>query len=224
MFKEVLRVHSMTWKADQNLCRLLSLRIVNRNSSPRTSGLFGAPKEETPAGLAFRHSRWFFFCPWFGYSSTFLRPLCSMPVTALPRSYGRSDSCPPRSSSTLGGMNSSSRRRQVSLVHTARPSMPSVTKHLAHPAIASPLPAQRGRLPGLYSGLDFTLNPQARRYARPNRVRQPTDCMFASGCSPPRLTTRQLPSATGIGHLPEGDFHPSDCACSQAHGFRLSPE
>ena len=49
--------------------------------------------------------------------------------------------------------------------------MHSVTKHLARPAIASPLPTQRGRLPGLYPGLDFTLNPQARRYARPNRVR-----------------------------------------------------
>jgi hypothetical protein len=34
----------------------------------------------------------------------------------------------------------------------------------------------------------------------------------------------QLPSATGSGHLPEGDFHPSDRACSQAHGLRLSPE
>ena len=72
-----------------------------------------------------------------------------------------------------------------------------------------------------YPGLDFTLNPQARRYARPNRVPHRTDCMFASGCSPPRLTATQLPSATGSGHLPEGDFHPSDRACSQAHGFRL---
>jgi hypothetical protein len=43
------------------------------------------------------------------------------------------------------------RLRQVSLVHTARPSMHSVTKHLTRPATASPLPAQRGRLPGLLS-------------------------------------------------------------------------
>ena len=73
-------------------------------------------------------------------------------------------------------------------------------------------------------GLDFTLNPQARRYVRPNRVRYPTDCMFASGCFPPRLAATQLPSATGNGHLPEEDFHLSDCACSQAHGFRPPPE
>ncbi|MDP2972977.1 MAG: hypothetical protein Q8P64_27780 [Deltaproteobacteria bacterium] len=32
-----------------------------------------------------------------------------------------------------------------------RPSMHSVTKHLTHPVIASPLPAQRDRLPGLLS-------------------------------------------------------------------------
>src|SRR5271157_3195992 len=37
------------------------------------------------------------------------------------------------------------------------------------------------------SGQDFALNPEARRNVRPNRVRYPTDCMFASGCSPPRL-------------------------------------
>ena len=28
----------------------------------------------------------------------------------------------------------------------------------------------------------------------PNRVRQPTGCSFASGCSPPRLAATQLPS------------------------------
>ena len=109
---------------------------------------------------------------------------------------------------------------QVSPVHTARPSIHSVTKHLTRPATASLLPTQRDRLPVLNAqGLDFTLNPQARRYARPNRVRYPTDCMFASGCSPHRPTATQLPSATGIGHLPREDLHLPDRACSQAHGF-----
>jgi len=37
---------------------------------------------------------------------------------------------------------------QVSLVHTARPSMHSVTLHLARPTTAFQLPAQRGGLPG----------------------------------------------------------------------------
>jgi hypothetical protein len=36
---------------------------------------------------------------------------------------------------------------QVSLLHTARPSMHSVSKHLSRPAIASLLPTQRDRLP-----------------------------------------------------------------------------
>jgi len=40
---------------------------------------------------------------------------------------------------------------QASLLHMTRPTMHSVTTHLTRPAIASPLPAQRGRLPGLLS-------------------------------------------------------------------------
>jgi hypothetical protein len=197
-------------------------RVVNRCSFAADNVFIRALDEESPVCLASRHSHWFRFCPMRNYSSTFLRSLRSRPITALPRYYGRSDSCSPGSSAP-SGMNTVSISQQVSLVHTARPSMHSVTKHLARPAIASPLPTQRDRLPGLYPGLDFTLNPQARRYARPNRVRYPTDCMFASGCSPPRLAATQLPLATGSGHLPEGDFHPSDRACFQAHGYRLSP-
>ena len=34
-------------------------------------------------------------------------------------------------------------------------------------------------------------------YVRPNRVRLPVDWSLASGCSPPRLTATQFPSATG---------------------------
>jgi len=92
---------------------------------------------------------------------------------------------------------------QVSLIHSARPSMHSVTIHLTRPAIASPLPAQRDRLPGLCPGLDFALGLQAHRYARPNRVRHPTDCIFASGCSPPHLAAAQLPLATRERASPE---------------------
>jgi len=74
-------------------------------------------------------------------------------------------------------------------------------------------------------GLEFTLNPKAPHGVRPNRVRNvATDYVFASGCSPPHLAVTQLPSATGSGHLPEEDFHLPTRACSQAHGFRLTPE
>ena len=44
------------------------------------------------------------------------------------------------------------------------------------------------------------------------------DWSFASGCSPPRLSTTQLPSATDRPVFPSGrDFHPSVGAYSQAH-------
>jgi len=65
------------------------------------------------------------------------------------------------------------------------------------------------RPPGLNPGLDFALGLQAHRYARPNRVRHPTDCMFTSGCSPPHLAAAQLPLATRERASPgEGTFTP----------------
>ena len=45
----------------------------------------------------------------------------------------------------------------------------------------------------------------------------PTDRSFASGCSQPRLTTRQLPSATVSKPDTERDFHPPDSSRLQAH-------
>jgi len=78
-----------------------------------------------------------------------------------------------------------------------------VTKHPTRPVIASLLLTQRGRLPDSFeSGLDFALNPQTRRYVWPNHVRNPTGCLFASGCSPPRFAATQLPSAIGGEHPP----------------------
>ena len=166
-------------------------------------------------------------------TSTFLRPFAPRP---LRRFFATMDALTPNRRALrvlIRGIELPSCPDQVSLVHTARPSLHSVTNHLTRPAIASMLPTQRDRLPGVIApGLDFALNPQARRYVRPNRVRHPrirsgtssTGCMFASGCSPPRLTATQLPSATGGEHPPREDFHLSNRACSQAHGFRFSPE
>jgi hypothetical protein len=53
---------------------------------------------------------------------------------------------------------------------------------------------------------DFAMNEQARRSSPPNRVRYPTDQQFASGCSPPRLTATQLPSATELWLPPARTF------------------
>jgi hypothetical protein len=95
--------------------------------------------------------------------------------------------------------------------------MHSVTNHPACSAAAFPLPLQRDRR--LYSflyGSGFTLYEEVRRTTRPNCVRYPrirsgassTDYLFASGRSPPRLTTTKLPSATGIGHNPRVGLSP----------------
>jgi len=185
-------------------------RVVNRCSFAMGSVSSRALEGESPACLASRHSHWLRFYPVLDYPSTFLHPFAPR---ALPRFFALTGALTPaqRALRTLTrGNEHPPYSRQVSLVHTARPSMHSVTKHLARPAIASPLPAQRDRLPGLCPGLDFALNPKARRYARPNRVRHnPTDCMFASGCSPPHLTAAQLPLATRErASLGEGTFTP----------------
>ena len=66
---------------------------------------------------------------------------------------------------------------------------------------------------------DFAMNEQARRSSPPNRVRHPTDRQFASGCSPPRLTATQLPSATEFVAYSDTDFHRANVAPSRAHSF-----
>jgi hypothetical protein len=184
------------WNARHNDFFPNHSRVVNRGSFAMGSVSSRALEEESPACLAPRHSHWFRFYPGLSYLSTFLHPFAPR---ALPRFLALTGALTPAQGALrtlIRGNEHPPYPRQVSLVNPAQPSMHSVTKHLTRPAIASPLPTQRDRLPGLYPGLDFTLNPQARRYARPNRVRYPTDCMFASGCSPPRLTATQLPLAT----------------------------
>ena len=211
------------WNARHNDFFPNHSRVVNRGSFAMGSVSSRALEEESPACLASRHSHWLRFYPVLTYLSTFLHPFAPR---ALPRFFALTDALTP----AQGALRTLTRGnehppypRQVSLVHTARPAMHSVTTHLARPAIASPLPTQRGRLPGLYPGLDFTLNPQARRYARPNRVRHPTDCMFVSGCSPPRVAATQLPLTTRERASPrEGTFAPQIAPAPRrtAPGFR----
>ena len=70
--------------------------------------------------------------------------------------------------------------------------------------------------------LGFASSQQARRNARPNRVRHPTDRWFTSGYSPPRLVATQLPSVTGLDSVwPEEDLHLFDIVRSRAHWERL---
>jgi hypothetical protein len=59
-------------------------------------------------------------------------------------------------------------------------------------------------------------------HAKPNRVRYPADWLFASHCSPPRLTTTQLRSATELGRHSGVDSHHSDVVRLKAHGTPAS--
>ena len=156
-----------------------------------------------------RHCHGYCFAPYRHRSSIFLRPFAPRP---LRRFFTTMDALTPdrRALRVLIRDNElPSCPDQVSLVHTARPSMHSVTNHPVCSDVAFLLPIQRVRRPctRLY-GSGFTLNEEARRTTRPNRVRYPTDCIFASGCSPPRLIATQLPSATEIGHNLGGGLSP----------------
>jgi len=95
------------------------------------------------------------------------------------------------------------------LISHTLPGIPSPTTILARLSLYSRL-AQRNRC---VSG--FAITQQARRHVPPNRVRPPTDCHFASGCSPPRLATTQLPSATGLRLTPVRTF---TVQCVRLHG------
>lgn len=61
------------------------------------------------------------------------------------------------------------------------------------------------------------MNPQARRGTLPNQIRFTTDRQFASGCSPPRLATTQLPLASEVTTSSGMDLHHADYVHSQTH-------
>ncbi len=81
--------------------------------------------------------------------------------------------------------------RQVSSLSShILPDVPSPTTWVTRMSLSPP--KQRIRCVS-----DFAFSQPARRHTPPNRVRHPTDRQFVSGCSPPRLTTTQLPSTSG---------------------------
>ncbi len=151
------------------------------------------------------HCRGFVFVPHGHSSSTLLRPFAPLALPLHPRYYGRPDSSPAGSSYPV------QRQRSPTLLQTGLPASHGAT----FPAFCHQTPGASCQTPGP----DFALNPQAHRNTRPNPDFHRTDCRFASGCSPPRLATTQLPSAIGIGHLPKVDLHLSNRTCSEAHSF-----
>src|SRR3990172_100534 len=158
-----------------------------------------------------RHCHGYCFVLYRHRSPISLRPFAPRP---LHRFFANMDALTPdrRALRTLSrGNELPACPRQVSLVHTARPSMHSVTNHPVCSDVAFLLSLQRVKHPcTFYSvhGSGFALYEEAHRTSWPNRVRYPTDCMFASGCSPPRFTVTQLPSATEIGHNLGGGLSP----------------
>jgi hypothetical protein len=92
-----------------------------------------APAENIPTRLALRHSRQWVFCSVTYNPSTSLRSLCSIPVTGLPRCYGRSDSCSVGSSVPYRQHENRLCSEQVSLLHAPElPIPPSPTTY--HPS------------------------------------------------------------------------------------------
>src|SRR5438093_9131571 len=72
----------------------------------------------------------------------------------------------------------------------------------------------------------FALGPRTRRTTTPKRVRYPTGCSFASGCSPPRLPQNpRSDDAVAFGYMWRDltwvGLSPPDRTTSQTHGPRL---
>src|SRR5690625_5298475 len=104
--------------------------------------------------------------------------------------------------------------RQVSpLTPLCRPDIPSPTTPCP-PVVAFTVTSARPVRP---SGPGFAMQSRARQDTPPNRVRSPTGCPFAAGCSPPRLATTQLPLATCAVTSHDKDLHLADKASSRTH-------
>ncbi len=78
------------------------------------------------------------------------------------------------------------------------PSRHSAPNHAIRPMAALPVVSAPSAIPG------FAVIQQARHGFTPKRVRPPADWRFASGCSPPRLTATQFPSASKPRHTSTG--------------------
>jgi len=165
---EMSRIHSLGWKVEPKLYPPPPWRVVNKDRFLVGSVLSRAPKEESPTGLAPRHSRWLALCLLAPDPSTFLRSLRSRPITALPRYYGRSDSCSRGSSSLPGEGFTTSRNEQVSLLHVpGLPIIPSPTTPCAPGIALSRYPSARRASHTYGSGLHLSL---AGSPAAPGRI------------------------------------------------------
>ena len=172
-----------------------TLGLVLHQHGPDLS--YGSSSEATPAPPG--HCARFDFRGSGHSPSTVLRPVAP---PALPGFDATMDALTPEWSALRGPRPAQRRQRYPPELRPAShpglpvsrvwPSKQSVSNHLTAPCRrfhTQPLSATG--FPG------FALLGQARRSARPNRVRHPTDCPFVSSCSPPPLTRTQLLLTTG---------------------------
>jgi len=217
MPKEMSRGHSLGWKVKPRLYPPPLGRVVNTDRFLLGSVLSRAPEEESPTGLAARHSRWLTFCLLDPDPSTSLRSLRSRSITTLPRYYGRSDSCPPGSSCLPAEGFPSSRREQVSLVHVlGLPILPSPATRCAPVVAFARYPSARRASRFSGSGLRRPLGGSP---AAPGRIEF---VILRTDRSPPAAlhlaSRRRSCSRLQAGErLPGEDLHLSDHVRFQAH-------
>ena len=189
---------------------------------PSDRFLFLATEEAAPTCLARRHSRRLGFGVHLHHPSTFLRSLRSIPITGLPRYYGRSDSCRPGSSAPHGQHEHRLGYRQVSLIHVSDLPIP-------------PSPTTPRAL-----DTDFTRYPSSCRVSRcygsrlhlfpagsPTLTGRIEFVFLRMDRSPPvasdPVSRRRSYSWLQAGErIPEEDFHLSDQTRFQAHWEPLS--
>ncbi len=134
------------------------------------------------------------------------RPLATCPFRTQPqRYYAGSDSYPART------------RRAGLYASFVSPSEHPTPNHVVGPSVAFAVVSTR---PAGRTDPGFAMSEQARRTTPPKRVRHPAGCSFASSCSPPRLATTQLLSATCVTTSHRLDFHLPDKTTSRTHSLR----
>ena len=165
--------------------------------------------EKSPTGLAKRHLRQWEICSCPSDPSTSLRSLRSIPITGLPRYYGRSDSCSAGSSVPYRQREHRLCSEQVSLLHASELSIPpSPTTHQPLVVALTRYPSARRVSRRIGSRLHHCLAGSPALAGRIEFVilRMDRSPPAAPHPAPRRRSCSRLQAGERI---PGGDFHPS---------------